>query len=104
MDLTYDVRIWKVEIYQGTRGTSYYVRWVVAGKRWREPFGQAALADSFRSDLVAAARKGEAFDTGTGMPVSMRRATQDMPWYKFACGFVDMKWPDVAATTRRTHA
>src|SRR6266568_659315 len=27
-----------------------------------------------------------------------------MSWYEFACAFVDMKWPRVAATTRRTHA
>jgi integrase len=27
-----------------------------------------------------------------------------MSWYEFACKFVDMKWPLVAATTRRTHA
>lgn len=104
MDTTYDVRIWKIEVYEGKRGTSHYVRWVVAGKRWREPFNHSAQAESFRSGLISAARKGEAFDVGTGMPVSMRRATQDMPWYKLACAFVDMKWPNVAATTRRTHA
>jgi integrase len=27
-----------------------------------------------------------------------------MSWYELACAFVDMKWPRVAATTRRTHA
>jgi hypothetical protein len=34
----------------------------------------------------------------------MHRTSQDMSWYKLACMFVDMKWPRVAATTRRTHA
>jgi len=53
---------------------------------------------------MSAARNGEAFDTASGLPVSMRRADRDMPWYEFACAFVDMKWPHVAATTRRTHA
>ncbi|GAA1026761.1 tyrosine-type recombinase/integrase [Virgisporangium ochraceum] len=104
METTFDVRIWKTEVYQGTRSTSYYVRWVVAGKQWREAFKQSALAESFRSELVSAARKGEAFDIASGLPVSKRRTTRDVPWYTFACEFVDMKWPDVAATTRRTHA
>jgi hypothetical protein len=27
-----------------------------------------------------------------------------MSWYGFACSFTDLKWPRVAATTRRTHA
>lgn len=104
MDTTYDVKIWKTEVYKGKRGDTYYVRWAVAGKRWREPFKHSALAEGFRSDLVAASRKGEAFDIASGLPVSKRRAIQEMPWYRFACQFVDMKWPDVAATTRRTHA
>ena len=80
------------------------MRWSVAGKERKEPFKTVALADGFRSDLVAAARKGEAFDVDTGLPVSMRRAARVMSWYDLACTFVDMKWPRVAATTRRTHA
>ena len=104
MNTTYDVRIWKTKVYEGKRGNTYYVRWVVVGKEWKEGFKTSALAESFRSDLVAAARKGEAFDTETGLPVSMQRSTREMSWYEFACAFVDMKWPRVAATTRRTHA
>ncbi|GII20839.1 tyrosine-type recombinase/integrase [Planosporangium mesophilum] len=104
MGNTYDVRIWKTEVYKGARGNTYWVRWGVAGKPWKEPFKQKALAESFRSELVSAARKGEAFDTESGRPVSMRRAAGDMSWYEFACAYVDMKWPRVAATTRRTHA
>jgi hypothetical protein len=38
MNTTYDVRIWKTEVYQGARTTTYYVRWTVAGKSWREGF------------------------------------------------------------------
>jgi hypothetical protein len=101
---TYDVRFWKTEIYDGKSGKSYYVRWAVEGKPWREPFKGKALAESFRAELVSAARRGEAFDTETGRPVSMARATRQMSWYEFACAFVDLKWPRVAATTRRTHA
>jgi integrase len=101
---TYDVRFWKTETYKGKRDTSYYVRWTVAGKPWREPFKKRALAESFRSDLVSAAGKGEAFEIETGRPVSMLRASLDMPWHGFACRYADLKWPTSAGTTRRTNA
>ena len=76
----------------------------MGSRRWKTTFKTAALADSFRSDLLSAARKGEAFDTSTGRPLSMLRASKGMSWYAFACAYVDLKWPRVAATTRRTHA
>jgi integrase len=104
VDTTYDVHIWKTEVYKGQRGNTYWVRWQVAKKRWKEPFKAKALAESFRSELVSAARKGEAFDIASGRPVSMQRMDREMSWYTFACAFVDLKWPRVAATTRRTHA
>lgn len=104
MNTSYNVRIWKTSVYRGKRGNTYYVRWTIDGKPWKEGFKTQALADSFRAELVAAARKGEAFDTETGRPVVMGRIAREMSWYAFACKFVDMKWPHVAATTRRTHA
>jgi hypothetical protein len=104
MTTTYDVRLWKTEVYEGKRGKTYYVRWGVAGKPRKEPFKSAALAKSFKADLVSAARKGEAFDIATGLPVSMKRATNEMSWYDFACAYVDLKWSGSAATTRRTVA
>lgn len=104
MTTTYDVRIWKTEVWKGARGTTYWVRWGVAGKPWKKPFKSAALAESFRSELISAARRGEAFDVEDGLPVSMQRANQEVRWYEFACKWVDLKWPKVAATTRRTHA
>jgi len=104
VETTYKVSIRKTGVYKGKRGTTYYVRWAVAGQPWKQPFKARALAESFRAEPVAAARKGEAFDVETGRPVSMRRTNRDMSWYEFACAFVDMQWPRVAATTRRTHA
>ncbi|GAA3618453.1 tyrosine-type recombinase/integrase [Kineosporia mesophila] len=104
METTYDVRIWKIDVYRGTRVTTYRVLWAVAGRRWKEPFRTSALAESFRSDLMSAARKGEAFSVLSGRPLSMDRVSADEKWYDHACQFVDLKWPHVAATTRRTHA
>ena len=50
---------WKVFhlVNPSTRGTTYYVRWLVAGKEFTEPFKGKALSDGFLADLVAAARK-----------------------------------------------
>src|SRR5262245_10293342 len=104
MATTYEVRFWKTTVHKGKRATTYYVRWVVAGREFSAPFKTKALAGSFLAELTTAARKGEAFDTETGRPVSMQRANQDRSWYDHACAFADVKWPSVAATTRRTHA
>ena len=41
--------------------TTYWVRWKVDGTLWKEAFRTVAQADSFRSALLTAARKGEAF-------------------------------------------
>jgi integrase len=58
---TYDARGYRTEVYKGKEVATYHVRWKVGGKLWREGFRTAAQADSFRSALSAAARKGEAF-------------------------------------------
>ncbi|MGH3868257.1 MAG: tyrosine-type recombinase/integrase [Pseudonocardiaceae bacterium] len=100
MATSYDVRIWKTEQCTGQRGTTYKVRWVVAGRQCKKAFRTKALADSFRSELMAALRKGQAFDTTTGRPFAGREAAESESWYVFACSYVDMKWPDSAGKSR----
>ncbi|MEV7622660.1 integrase [Actinoplanes sp. NPDC089786] len=104
MPTTYDVRIHKTDVYKGSRTTTHWVRWSVAGAPKKEPFKEKRLAESFRSDLVGAARKGEAFDVSTGLPVSMSRAGVQISCYELACRYVDLKWPRSAAMTRKTTA
>jgi integrase len=104
MTTTYDVRIWKTEQYEGQRGTTYKVRWAVAGKRLKKTFRTKALADSFRSDLLSAQRKGEAFTLEAGLPVSVARRESEMSWFEFACLYVDRKWPLLAGNSRRNTA
>ncbi|MGH3852172.1 MAG: site-specific integrase [Pseudonocardiaceae bacterium] len=82
--------------------TTYKVRWFVARKPFKEPFRTAALAESFRAELMSAARRGEAFGIATGRPLSMTRISHDVDWYRFACDYMDMKWPTAAATYRRS--
>jgi integrase len=106
-DTTYEVRIWKTEVYEskkGSRYNTYYVRWRVGKKSFREPFATSALAESFRSELMSAARRGEAFVLSTGRPVSWARQEAAEDWYQFACRYADMKWKRAAATSRRSTA
>lgn len=102
--ISYDVRIWGIEIYRGTKVTTYTVRWKVGLRRWRRSFRIAAQADSFRAELLAAARRGEAFATETGLPASWRRENLAVGWYDFTCGYVDMKWKPASAKYRRAIA
>ncbi|MFE1908588.1 tyrosine-type recombinase/integrase [Streptomyces gardneri] len=94
-----DVRVWSIRTKQGAR-PSYEVRWKVAG----EPFSQTrktkALADSFRSKLLRAARDGEEFDTESGLPDSMAEKKATLGWYEFALKYLAMKWPHAAPNTR----
>ena len=103
-DLTYDVRVWKTEIYRGAKVTTYTVRWKAGAKLQRRSFRIAAQADSFRAELVAAARRGEAFLTRTGLPASWQRQETNMCWYDFTCAYVDMKWKTASAKYRRAIA
>jgi hypothetical protein len=67
---------------------------VVAGNQCQLPFTQDRLAESFRSELVTAARKGEAFDIETGLPVSQLRARRsNVSFFTLACQYADLKWP-----------
>lgn len=110
MSETYDVRIWKIREHESKSTTAanskkpkktYSLRWVVAGRVLSESFPNSALAESFRAELVTAARKGEAFDTVTGLPVSKHRDSQSgVSWYQHAIDYAGMKWPSAAAKSR----
>lgn len=106
MSTSYKVRVYQIEARRNRAGktTSYRVRWEVDGERFRETFKLNTPADSFRSELIAAQRKGEAFDTQSGLPASMTREQTEMCWYDATVNYVDLKWPDLAATARQTIA
>lgn len=105
MPSSYDVRVWATERVQGKRATAHKVVWIVAGRRWKKSHRTAAAAESFRSELLTAARRGEAFDMATGRPLSMLRTrAPTMSWYEFACAYVDMKWPAASPKHRKSIA
>ena len=102
MNDTTRVRFWDVRRNKSSRSTSYEVRWVVGGRQFSRTRASKALAESFLSELRQAAKRGEAFDTSEGLPVSMRRAKHARSWFAFVLAYVDMKWPRAAATTRNS--
>lgn len=104
MESSYDVRIWKTEVRVGSRTSSHTVRWSVAGVPRKRPFRTAALADAFRSELVTAARRGEAFDVDSGEPASAIRAQRQVTVLAFAEQYAAMKWPHLAPNSRRNTA
>jgi hypothetical protein len=100
-DTTFDARVYKTEIYKGSEVTTYKVRWKVGGRLRKEGFRTVAQADSFRSSLLTAARKGEAFSLTTGRPVAWERAKPETGWYEFACAYADLKWKQASAKYRK---
>jgi integrase len=101
---TTDVRVWAIGARKGRRGVSYDVRWGVAGKQRRASRKTRALADSFRAELLSAARRGEPFDVASGLPVSLLPQDTGCSWYEHACDFVDVRWPRSAPRSRQSRA
>ncbi len=104
MQTTYNVRIYKTLVYQGKRRTTHTVRWVVNGKPFRKPFATAGQADSFRSELVTATRRGHGFNVATGLPATQESRAASVNWFDFAEQFVDAKWPHASANNRKNVA
>ncbi|HVQ91511.1 MAG TPA: tyrosine-type recombinase/integrase [Mycobacteriales bacterium] len=103
-DTTTAVRIWGIESYKGKRRTTYRVRWSVAGQTRKETRTTRALADSFRAELLSAARRGEPFDVASGLPVSLLPKEAGYSWYEHACAFADAQWPRSAPRSRQSRA
>jgi integrase len=103
MALSHDVNVWKLAVLKNRR-RGHGVRWSVAGNEFSKWFTSRALADNHRSGLLQAVRRGEAFDTETGLPESAAREQRSVTWFDLACRFVDLKWPHLAAKSRASIA
>ena len=102
---SFDVRFRSIRTYTGKRGTTYIVRWTVAGDDFQETYVTAKLADARRSELVAATKSGLPFDTSTGAPISPTSSTQapsEITWLDHAIDFAAMKWRDAAPRYRQS--
>ena len=98
---SYDVKFWAIRPGKAKAKRTYEVRWKVGPQPQSRTLGNKAQAENFLSDLRQAARKGEAFDTETGLPESMTApARSERSWLAFCLAYVDMKWPAAAPKTR----
>lgn len=97
--LTYDVRIWSVRS-RPSKSSPFQLRWRVGTQVHYDVFANVTLADGRRSELMSAVRKGEQFDTETGLPASELRERKSPSWYEHACAYALMKWPRAAAKHR----
>lgn len=98
---SYDVRFWAIRPGKAKTTRTYEVRWRVGHSPQSRTLANKAQAENFLSELRLAARKGEAFDTDTGLPDSMMTtASGERSWLEFCLAYTDMKWPAAAPKTR----
>src|SRR6185437_10799520 len=97
---SHKVRFWQIRPNKSSKQETWTVRWTVAGREKSATLERRAQADRYRSRLMQAADRGEAFDVDTGLPDSMARETSVLTWYQHACAFVDARWPKLAAKGR----
>ncbi len=100
-DPSYDVRVWSIRVYKGSRGTTYIVTWLVAGLRHQQTFATRKLAESFRAGLITASRGGVQFLESDGLPESLRPKQAERTWYAHVCAFIDLKWARASPSHRR---
>jgi integrase len=98
---SHEVRVRGIRKYKGVRGTTYTVRWRVAGRDFQRTFATAKLADTFRSELLVTAREGRAFDPRHGLPIALVSDLQRRTWYEHAMEFMETKWPHAAPRHRK---
>ncbi|MBT2208715.1 site-specific integrase [Actinomadura sp. NEAU-AAG7] len=98
---SYDVKFWKIKRNASSKLPSYVVRWVVGGEKQSTTIRGSELAKNYLSDLRQAAKRGEWFDTVTGLPESMLKAKNARTWLEFATAYVRIRWPHQAATSRQ---
>ena len=98
---SYDVKFWAIRPGKAKTKRTYEVRWKVGTVPQSRSLCNKAQAENFLSELRQAARKGEAFDTETGLPDSMMTtASRERSWLAFCLAYIDMKWPSAAPKTR----
>lgn len=101
---TFDVRVHAIR-RRTDRRRPFEVRWHVGATAKSRSFLTRGLADSYRAELVRAARKGLAFDPATGEPAAWAAPRAPaITWYQHAISYADMKWPHLAAHSRASLA
>jgi len=104
MARSYDVRVWSVRTRKRAgRATSYELRWTVAGVEFSKTYTRKAQATSAAADLHSAAKRGDPFDTASGLQAnSGLGATPTM--LELAKSVFVREWADGAGTSRKSLA
>jgi hypothetical protein len=96
----FDVSVHAIRRRDGRR-KPFEVRWRAAGHSRSKSFITRKLADSYRAELVRAARMGLEFDPLTGEPAEWHVPEPAVvTWYEEATAYAVMKWPSLAAHSR----
>jgi len=100
----FDVSVYAIRRRAGRR-RPFEVRWQAAGRNRSKSFITRKLADSYRAELVHAARMGLDFDPLTGEPAAWNvPESATVTWYQEATAYAVMKWPCLAAHSRASVA
>jgi hypothetical protein len=100
----FDVRIYTIRRRKDRR-RPYEVRWQAAGRTRSKLFITRGLADSYRAELIRAARQGLEFDPDTGEPLPWSMPGQAAAtWLEHAAAYADMKWAHLAPHSRASLA
>jgi len=100
----FDVSVHAIRRRLGRR-KPFEVRWRAAGRSKSKSFTTRKLADSYRAELVRAARMGMEFDPLTGEPTEWHVPEPAVvTWYEEATAYTVMKWPSLAAHSRASVA
>jgi len=101
---SFEVRFWAIRPYKGKRRTTYAIRWAVSGREFHKAYATKAHAHSRQAQLRAAAARGEAFDTETGLPVAELARLSERSWYQHAVEYVDRRWDSLSGNSRQSIA
>jgi integrase len=100
----FDVSVHAIRRRPGRR-KPFEVRWRAAGRSKSKSFTTRKLADSYRAELVRAARMGVEFDPLPGEPTEWHVPEPAVvTWYEEATAYTVMKWPSLAAHSRASVA
>ena len=96
----FDVQMHAIRRRPGRR-RPFEVRWHAGGRARSRSFITRGLADSYRAELIRAARQGLDFSARTGEPASWAtRLPATISWLDHAAAYAARKWPLAAAHTR----
>jgi integrase len=96
-----DVAVYSVQRRTSARNKRpWIVRWSVIGRQRSRAFRTKIEAERYRSGLLVAQQRGEAFDATTGEPVSWQAQPEEKRAHEWAREWLAEQWTEWAPRTR----